>query len=151
MRALGKTISIALVFILSLIALMEIKGNTMSGKRLHSMVFMETNADWQRCELINCRLLEKENSIGFIDLSAPGKLITDKIDPGFSFTQLILSWNATRSDSISALHFIVDVSPDSHSWHGFDYQTWGSGEVSQATSEWGEKGVGIGLINVELL
>ena len=151
MRALGKTISIALVFILSLIALMEIKGNTMSGKRLHSMVFMETNADWQRCELINCRLLEKENSIGFIDLSAPGKLITDKIDPGFSFTQLILSWNATRSDSISALHFIVDVSPDSHSWHGFDYQTWGSGEVSQATSEWVKKVDGIGRINVDFL
>jgi len=150
-RALGKTVAIALVFMLSLIALMEIKGDTMSGKRLHSMVFMETNADWQRCQLVNCRLLEKENSIGFINLSDPAELITDKIDPGFSFTQLILSWNATGPDSASALDFIVEVSPDSLTWHRFDYQTWGLGEVSERASGRVKKIAGIGQINVDFL
>jgi uncharacterized protein YvpB len=151
MSAFGKTIIIAMVFVLSLFALMEIKGETMSGKRLHCMVFLETNADWKRCQLDNCRILDKENSIGFINLSEPAEMITDNIYAGFSFTQLILSWNAARPDSSPSVDFIIEVSPDSKAWHRFNYQTWGGNTAADGAASSTKKIEGIGWINVDYL
>jgi len=148
MKSFWKTAVISIILVLSFFALMEIKGETMSGKRLHKMVFLETQDDWRRCQLANCRLLEKANSITFANLSVPAELTTGIIDPGFPFTQLILSWNSTRPDSSSALDFNVEVSSDSAKWHRFAYQTYGADYENYGTPNELD---GIGRMKVDYL
>ena len=115
-----------MVFAGSMVALMVIKGNAMSGKRIHRMVFIETKADWHRCQIKNANIIDSINSVSF-DLGharANGNtplLITYPIDAGFPFTRLILSWNCARPESLSALNFEVEVSPDSEKWTKFEY------------------------------
>jgi uncharacterized protein YvpB len=115
------------------------------------MVFLETNADWKRCRLNNSRILENESSIGFINLAKPGELVTDEITTGFSFTQLILSWNADRPDSLSALDFAVEVSTDKRAWHSFDYQTWGVDRPAEGAPAPVKEIAGVGRIDVDYL
>ena len=151
MKSIGKTALLAAVFVGSLMALVEIKGGTPSGNKIHRMIFIETVDDWRKCTLQNCRIINDVGSVMFAPSSSPSMLTTEVIDPGFSFTQLILSWNATMLDTISVLHFSVDVSPDSEKWQTFDYQAWGA-QIDGDTSERGSKNIqGLGRIVTDFL
>jgi uncharacterized protein YvpB len=151
MKPLAKTIIIAVVFVASIFALIEIEGESLSDKRLHKTIFLETVDDWQKCRLFNSRLLKKENSIGFINLAEPSEVATYAIDPEFEFTQLILSWNATPPDSDSVIEFIVEVSPDSQVWHRFDYQRWGIANFHEHDFLPAKSIPGLGKIDVDYL
>jgi len=150
-KALGKTIIIAFVFAASMTALMEIKGQTLLGKRLHRMIFLESIEDWRKCILVNCRLNEIEAEIGFLSLAEPCEIVTPIMDAGFPFTQLILSWNSSRPDSSSALEFLIEVSKDSARWHRFDYQLWGPGEFYEHDYEPRKTISGVGQMNIDFL
>ncbi len=151
MKSLAKFAVISMVFIFGLTAVVGLKGETLSGKKLHGMVFIDTDSDWQKCVLNDCRLDESSNSIDFYDLSGRASLTTFPISAGFPFTQLILSWNASRPDSSSVLDFAVEVSPDSQTWTHFDYQVWGYGDSPRKSTPYIKEVPGIGRIDVDYL
>jgi uncharacterized protein YvpB len=150
-KTLVKMITVVLVFSVSLLALIEIKGETMSGKRLHRVFFLESNNDWQTCGLVNCKLMEQESSVGFINFAEPAELTTGVVDAGFPFAQLILSWNASKPDSNGSLEFLVEVSDDSKKWHRFDYQVWGINDYHEHDYEPVKRIDGIGEVKVDYL
>ncbi len=123
MKTALKIAIIAIVFVGSLMGLIEIKGETLSGKKLHKMVFIESAADWSRCALENARV--DDNVVRLIGGVEAAGLVSNIISPGFPFDELILSWNAGAPDSGSLLQFEIEVSADSLKWHRFDYQAWG--------------------------
>ena len=151
MKAGLKTAALALVFAGSLFGLMEIKGVTLSGNKIHRMIFIETADDWRKCSLQNCRAINDVGSVMFDPSSSPSMLTTEIIDPGFSFTQLILSWNASMVDTSSNLIFGVDVSSDSLKWNSFDYQVWGS-QIDVGSPYGGAKSIdGVGEVKTDYL
>jgi uncharacterized protein YvpB len=105
-------------------ALMALKGNMSSGKKIHKMVFIESKQEWKRCRMVDCYLDETLRSIVFHNL-ARGALSTFPIEPGFPFTRLILSWNSSKPDSSSTLNFAVSVSSDGLEWNQFEYLPYG--------------------------
>jgi uncharacterized protein YvpB len=131
--------------------IMEIKGETLSGHKIHKMVFIENSSDWQKCNLTNCNILEKDNSVAFVNFDKPSELTSNIISPGFPFSQLILSWNATKPDSISLLQFDIEVSEKGNKWEKFNYQTWGP----QIDSLWQigsvKKVKGLGRMQIDVL
>ncbi len=151
MKAVSKILIIVLAFMGGLATVMELKGATLSGKKIHKMVFIETNDDWQRCALNDCQLDEGTNSIIFPNLSEQASLTTFPINAGFPFTQLILSWNASRPDSMSLLDFVVEVSPDSLNWTHFDYQVWGDGDSPRKSTPFVKNVSGVGRIDVDYM
>jgi uncharacterized protein YvpB len=151
MKFLGKALVIAAVFAGSLFALLEIKGETLSGMRLHRTIFIEDSAGWKKCKLTNAVLDEDSARVIFTDLPEPAALITNIIDAGFPFEQMILSWNAIRPDSSAMLDFQVELSDDAESWHRFDYQLWGESVENSYSSEKVKEIDGIGRINVDYL
>jgi uncharacterized protein YvpB len=151
LKSVLRALVIATVVIGSFMGLMEIKGQSLSGKKLHKTVFIETNDDWKKCKFDNCALQGKTNSIAFLNFDKPAELVSNIISPGFPFKQLIFSWNASKLDSLEILQFEVEVSPDSNTWEKFSYQTWGA----QIESAWQYESVkeikGIGKMNVDVL
>ena len=133
MKVFVKTLLIVVVFIGSLYGLIEIKGETLSGKKIHKIVFIETAADWKSCSLDNARV--NNNSVVLFSSDKPSGLTTNVIAPGFPFDQLILSWNADHPDSSGAMEFSVNVSEDLSHWHKFAYQVWGERDDVKADGE----------------
>jgi uncharacterized protein YvpB len=126
MKTFIKTLIILIVFAGSMVALMVIKGNAMSGKRIHKMVFIETKADWLKCQLKDATIIDSTNSVSFnLHLENP-QLVTFSIDVGFPFSRLILSWNCDKPESLAALNFEVEVSPDNKNWTKFEYLMFGA-------------------------
>jgi uncharacterized protein YvpB len=134
-----------------LAAVLELKGETLTGRKIHKMIFIESNNDWRKCTLNDCQLDESTNSIIFPVRIGQASLTTFPINAGFSFRQLILSWNASRPDSTSLLEFAVEVSPDSLSWRHFDYQIWGDGDGWGDNASYVKEVAGTGKIDVDNL
>ncbi len=149
MRAFLKFGIIALTFAGALIILLLLKGESLSGKKLHTMIFLETAADWQGCSIKSCRF--DDNSVFLLNSSEPAELTTQPITPGFPFDELILTWNASEPDSLSVLEFDLELSADKETWYQFHYQTWGP----LIESKWGSSGVsehkGVGKVNTDCL
>jgi uncharacterized protein YvpB len=125
MKLLFKILIIAIAFAGAMAALMVIKGSIVSGKKIHKMVFIENVDDWRKCRLSNAKLDEPLSSIRFNLGSQTAELAAFPIDPGFPFTRLILSWNSTKPDTLSALNFEVEVSSDGKDWKRFEYIMFG--------------------------
>lgn len=115
------------------------------------MIFIETADAWRKCSLQNCGVVEDAGSVIFDPLSSASIMTTETINPGFSFTQLILSWNASITDTSSNLIFDVDVSGDSLKWNSFDYQVWGS-QIDVGSPFSGAKSIdGVGEVKTDYL
>ena len=115
MKTFFKAFVIMIVFAGSMVALLAIKGNAMTGKRIHKMVFIESKEDWEKCDLAEAIINDSTNSVNFSP-SGWSRLVTNPIDPGFQFTRLILSWNCDKPETLAVLNFEVDVSPDYINW-----------------------------------
>jgi uncharacterized protein YvpB len=125
MKTLLKVLLIAIVFSGSLTLLLRVKGNTYSGRGIHKVVFLETEDDWRKCRLEGAGIDGERQSIVFSGGRQHGKLTTFRIEPGFPFTILLLSWNAERLPASSVLNFEVEVSDDGDKWNRFQYLTYG--------------------------
>jgi uncharacterized protein YvpB len=149
LKSILKIIIIAAVFCGALVILMILKGESLSGKKIHKMVFLELAHDWQGCAIQSCRF--EDNSVIFPILNEPAEITTQPITPGFPFDQLILTWNASHPDSAEVLEFSVEVSPDKKEWHNFAYQIWGP----LVESKWNKPGIseheGIGKVQTDCL
>ncbi|HBZ02135.1 MAG TPA: hypothetical protein DEO84_12535 [candidate division Zixibacteria bacterium] len=124
MKVILKAGIIALVFIGAIMILLFLKGDSLSGKKIHKMIFLENAYDWQGCAVKSCRF--EGNSVILLNASEPAELATQPISSGFPFDELILSWNASEPDSLEALEFNVEVSSDKKDWYNFAYQIWGA-------------------------
>jgi uncharacterized protein YvpB len=142
LKALGKALFIAVFFMGSMYGLIEIKGEVLSRKKLHKMVFIESTGDWQKCKMDGARIDDKFNSVILFSSGITAELTTEIITPGFAYDQLILSWNAEHPDSTGALLFSVEVSEDSTNWHKFAYQIWGERDDIKADGKKAIEGIG---------
>lgn len=107
---------------------MVIKGNAMSGKRIHKMVFIETKEDWENCEIWGKTTADYLDSLGSIglkfgtnDANSRVTIRTHTIDAGFPFRRLILSWNCSKPDTFTTIYYKIRVSPDNEVWYRFGY------------------------------
>ena len=134
----------------ALCALLFFKGMTSSERLLHKMVFIESSQDWNNSELSGCSINANENSIRFASSKDDDQsLVTDIVDAGFDFDQLILSWNIDINGDLRPVVFEVEVSPDNKDWYLFDYLTWGSEETVPGKSV--KRIENIGKVNVDVL
>ncbi|UCC80543.1 MAG: C39 family peptidase [Candidatus Zixiibacteriota bacterium] len=143
-----KAIIIILLFCVAIVILMIIKNQTHSKKILHDVIFIETVADWEKCNLENC-FIDPDRIAVVFDADTISRLATFPVTPGFEFEQLILSWNIRYQEDPGRFHFSLEVSGDSFSWYRFSYLTWGDSSYKDSS---GEKSIeGIGRVDVDVL
>ncbi len=124
MRILAKFSAIAAVMAGCLILLFIVKGILDSDRIIHKTIFFEDLDGWGRWDFVGCRLDSAGEHVVFE--SDGSRLSSPIISAGFSFDDIMLSWNAEELPENSELNFEVSVSPDSSDWHDFHYQTYGS-------------------------
>lgn len=148
-----KTLIIVLVFLSSMFLLLDVKGQSTSGEKVHRMVFIETAEDWKRCDLTNVDVDESSQSAIFKPGSEKSFLESYIIAPGFPFSTLLLSWNAERPPQGSLLNFQVEVSDDNQVWNRFEYLPYGpSDSIAMAVdSESPTRIEGVGLVDTDVL
>jgi hypothetical protein len=127
-KTLLKFILAAAIIAVCLILLISLKGRSDSGKRIHTMIFLEDAEDWENCDFVNCEINNVSNSVVFGDGESEARLITENIAPGFPFRDLMLSWNSERLLENRVLKFEVSVSNDGEIWHDFQYQVYGQAD-----------------------
>ena len=124
MKTFVMAIAIIAVMVGCFFILIAVKDSLDSGRIVHTTLFFEDVEQWRQCEFVDCALDETSKSAVF---EADGsRLNSPIISPGFSFNDLMLSWNAERLPENGALNFEVSVSPDSVKWYDFHYQSYGA-------------------------